>query len=341
MLPDKFRTLFRVAVNAYWEYKPWWTPRCLTTALEEIEIDRPIFILGVQGGRLTLLARMLHRHPDVVTIGGGRTFWVGNNEMDKQYIGELPEDVTLRSPKYQSPTFKTHMTGEEKEHPVFGVERNWVYACDDLLDEYRKTKDDWTPETESQLRRASKESIRAYARDPGTARFLDMSQTFSVKVPLLRKIFPDARFVVQTRNPYATCIKEAEDTSYEWRRHTSLDEKLKIFSSHWRNTYRYAIGDLEGYEHRVIVRYEDLVEEPEGELRRVLEAIHLEYDPDMVPQAHHRLPYGASERHKWFPVRTGVNEKYLERLGPKMASTVQEHVEGVADELGYHSSGSI
>ena len=332
---NKFDRLLQVTVNAYWEYKPWWTPRRWTTALDEIEIDRPIFILGVQGGGLTLLTRMLHRNPNVVTIGGGRTYWVGNNEMDKQYIGELPEDFTLRSPRYQSPTFKTHMTGEEEEHPVFGRERNWVYACDDLLDQYRKTEGDWTWEKEAKLRRAMKESIRAYARDTETARFLDMSQTFSLKVPLLRKIFPDARFVVQTRNPYATCIKEARDDAYEWRRKTGVEQKLTIFAEHWRNTYACAVGDLETYAHKITVRYEDLVEDPEGELRRVAEAVDLEYNPDMVPRAHHQLPLGASESHKWFPVRTGVNKKYLEKLSAHAVSVICKTVGDMAESFGY------
>ncbi|MFB6271675.1 MAG: sulfotransferase [Salinibacter sp.] len=334
---NKLERLLQVAVNAYWEYKPRWTPRRLTTSLDEIEIDCPIFVLGVQGGGLTLLTRMIHRNEDVVTIGGGRAYWVGNNEMDKQYVGELPEDFTLRSPKFQSPTFKSHMKGDEYEHPVFGTERNWVYACNDLLERYRKTEDDWTPAKESQFRRAMRESIRAYASDYANARFVDMSQTFSLKVPLLRKMFPEARFVIQLRDPYATCIKEAQDTSYDWRQAVSMERKLKIFSVHWRNTYAYAIEDTKDYEHKIIVRYEDLVREPEDVLKQVLSTIDIDYDPEMIPRAHHSLPPGASEHHKWYPVRTGANEKYLERLDPGTASIIRKTVDDIAQKYGYQS----
>jgi hypothetical protein len=229
------------------------------------------------------------------------------------------------------------MTGEEIEHPVFGRERNWVYACDDLLDQYRKTKADWTLDKAVRLRRAINESVRAYARDIETARFLDMSQTFSLKVPLLRKIFPDARFIVQTRNPYATCMKEACDDAYEWRRKTELKRKLEIFAEHWRNTYACAVGDLKEHEHKITVRYEDFVEDPEHELRRIAEAVDLAYDPDMVPRAHHRLPFGSSESHKWYPVRTGANEKYLNRLSARTASVIQENVGDMARSFGYQS----
>lgn len=332
---NKLERLVQVAANAYWEYKPRWTPRRLTTPLDEIKIDRPIFVLGVQGGGLTLLARMIHRSERIVTIGGGRAYWVGNNEMDKQYVGELPEDFTLRSPKFQSPTFKTHMKGGEYEHPVFGTERNWVYACNDLLERYRKTEGDWTHDKEAQFKRAIKESIRAYATDYATARFLDMSQTFSLKVPLLRTMFPESRFVIQLRDPYATCLKEAQDHSYDWRRTVSMERKLEIFSSHWRNTYDYAIEDTKDHDHRTIVRYEDLVRDPENVLRQVLSTIDIDYDPDMIPRAHHRLPLGSSEHHKWYPVRTGANEKYFEQLDASVASVIQNTVDDVAHEFGY------
>jgi hypothetical protein len=337
---NRLYTLLRIAVNAYWEYKPWWTPWRLTTSLDEIEIDRPIFILGVQGGGLTLLTRMLHRNPNVVTIGGGRTYWVGNNEMDKHYIGRLPDDFALRSPRYQSPTFKTHLTGDEEDHPVFGLERDWVYACEHFLDRYRKTEDDWTPEKETRLRRAIKESIRAYASDVETARFLDMSQTFSLKVPLLRKIFPDACFVVQSRNPYAVCVRAAKDFRYEWVRELeATDEtrrlKLQLVSEHWRNTFACATEDLEDEDHAVFVRYEDLAANPEEELRRIAEAIDLTYDPDMIPREHHRFPLGAKEQHKWYPLRTDTNQKYLDKLDASTASVIEETVGEIAEPLGY------
>ena len=338
----KMQTLFQLAVNAYWEYRPWWTSRRLTMPLDEIEIDRPIFILGVQGGGLTLLTRMLHRHEHVVTIGGGRAYWVGNNEMDKHYIGQLPEVFTLRSPGYQSPTFKTHMTGKEENHPLFGLERDWVYACEHLLDQYRKTEDDWTQETEDRFIRAIKESVRAYATDPGQARYLDMSQTFALKVPLLRRIFPDARFIVLTRNPYAVCLRAMHDFRYAWvRRMEATREtkllKLKIVAEHWRNTFAFATQDLEDYKRKVFVRHEDLVVHPEEVLQRITEVADLSYDPDMIPREHHQLPLGSKERHKWYPLRTDTNNRHLERLDPAKARLIEKEVEPIASKLGYRA----
>lgn len=175
--------------NAYWEYKPLWTPCRLTTSLRSISIDRPIFVVGVQGAGLTLLTRMLHRNTNVVTIGGGRAFWTGLNEMDKHCVRELPDALTMASPGFQAPTFKDHLSRCGEDHEVFGLMRSWTYATDALIDRYRKTEDDYTSNIDAVIRRRIKEALRAYATKLDRARFLDMSQTFSLKLPLLKKYF--------------------------------------------------------------------------------------------------------------------------------------------------------
>ena len=149
--------LLHRGANVYWEYKPLWTPRRLTTSLEDIPIDRPIFIVGVQGAGLTLLTRMLHRNERVVTIGGGRTFWTGLNEMDKHCIRELPDELTLSSPGFQAPTFKDHISRCGEDHDVFGRERSWVYANDEMVGQYRKTERDWNSGIESTMKKRIKE----------------------------------------------------------------------------------------------------------------------------------------------------------------------------------------
>lgn len=331
----KARVALRVAVNAYWEYKPLYTLRRLTTRLDDIPINRPVFLLGVQGGGLTLLTRILHRHPCVVTIGGGRRYWVGNNEMDKQYIRDLPEALTLRSPGFTSPVFKTHMTGAEERHPVFGRERSWVYACNDLVDRYRQTGADYTPAKAEALQTAIRESLRAYAISPTKARFLDMSQTFILKIPLLQRIFPDARFVIQTRDPYATCYKEATDLRYAWRQEASMGQKLQVFAENWVNSYRFAVQDLEDDPKALFIRYEDLTAAPEDAVRAVTDSIDLPLLPDMLPQLHHTLPWGSTESHKWYPIRENVNDKHRAAVSDEHAQRIRAVVHPLAEKFGY------
>ena len=95
--------------------------------------------------------------------------------------------------------------------------------------------------------------------------------------------------------------------------------------------------DLDDYEHKIFVRYEDLVEQPESLLKQITAAVDLEFDPDMVPRAHHTLPLGSGERHKWFPIRPDTNERYLEQLDVTGAKIIEEQVGPVASQMGYRS----
>jgi hypothetical protein len=333
------RKLVHLSANVYWEYKPIWTARSLYVSLEDIEIDRPIFIVGVQGAGLTLLSRMIHRNRSIVTIGGGRAFWTGNNEMDKHCVRELPDAWTLTSPGFQSPTFKNHAAESEREHEVFGFERCWVYATDEMVDRYRKTADDYTPSIASIAKRRIRESIRAYADDPQRARFLDMSQTFSLKLPLLLEVFPDAKIVVQTRNPYAMCWREATSGGYGyWKQKPPLKRRLELAAEHWGNTYRTLARDLQttGAQH-VVVRFEDLLERSEEELKRVTNVAEVAYHEDMVPRAHHTLPLGSGETFKWHPIRTNANEKYEKELTRDARSIIEDELGNIAGKFGYEN----
>jgi hypothetical protein len=317
-------------VREYWHKKPIWTPRRLFISLENVEVKRPVFFLGTQGGGLTLLTRMLRRNGEFVTIGGGAAFWTGNDEMDKFHVApyRLPEDFALRSPRYNN------MTGAEKEHPKFGVERTWVYASDEMLPDYRKTEEDYSEDTARQLRNFMRRSIRAHSDDGRKARFLDMSQSYALKVPLLRKIFPDATFVVVARNPFVMCWREAtrrpeiDDKYKDWNTRPSLEEAIRIAAEHWANTYSIALADLEELGGGLTVHFEEALRQPEQTMRAITDHVGASYNDDMIPQSHHRLPLGSKERSKWYPIRTDVNSKYLDSVTDEaieiIASTIRE-----------------
>lgn len=95
--------------------------------LDSIPIDRPIFLLGVQGGGLTLIGRMLRRHPHVVSVTGNNSYWAGPDEMQNVLGPMLPPMLT--GLQYKIPS-----------HPQC-PNRDWLYATDDLLPLYRGTRE--------------------------------------------------------------------------------------------------------------------------------------------------------------------------------------------------------
>lgn len=67
---------------------------------ENMPIDRPIFLLDVQCGGLTLVSRMLSRQPSVVSVTGNYRYWSGADEMHTVLDPILPAELTGLAIRY-------------------------------------------------------------------------------------------------------------------------------------------------------------------------------------------------------------------------------------------------
>ena len=78
-------------------------------------IDRPVFLIGTQGGGLTLLSRMLRRHRDVISVAGNCRYWTSADELQNVYGPVLPAELT--GLRYKAP-----------RDPRLPAPRSWTYA---------------------------------------------------------------------------------------------------------------------------------------------------------------------------------------------------------------------
>ncbi len=306
-------------------------PRRFLTDLKAIPIRKPIFLLGVQGGGLTLIARMLRRHPDVVSVTGNASFWAGPDEMQNVMGPLLPPALTGLHHKIPP-------------HPQY-PERDWLYAIDELLPIYRKTSADATEEMARQFQRALRIALAIHARDASRARFVDKSQTFTVRLSLINALLREyePRFVLITRNPYAMCLRAATRVHTFQRLPLTLEERLELAAQHWANSFRCALQDAEEVQYFTIMRFEDVLQEPEQQIRELCAFVHLEFSPEMLPAPGDRFPLGStgSSRgdHKWYPLRLDVNRPYLDALTPRMVDVINSRVEELARCWGYTPEG--
>lgn len=142
---------------------------------------------------------------------------------------------------------------------------------------------------------------------------------------------------MQTRDPFVLCWREATHDNYHyWNEKPPLDRRLELAAQHWRNTYRTILEDLDALGiQAVMVRFEELIAEPEEELRRVTEHVELEYDADMIPRPHHTLPLGSGEAFKWYPIRADVNEKHEQEMTDEARSIIARELTGVGKAFDY------
>lgn len=312
------------------------SPRRLWVPDRRIEIDRPLFVLSVQGGGVTLLARTLYRNRDVVYAGGNADFWAAPDEIHNRphTTRDLPEALIHRSAHF------FNIEGFEQSHPVFGFQRAWLYATDELLPRYRKTEDDLTDEIRTGLRRVVKKLIRAYAPDWRSARFVDKSQLYTIQLALIHAALEDCdpRFVLVTRDPYVTCWR-AVQKEFDRRGVPSpipLEERIRLVVEHWDNSFRLAREDASrlGIDLKH-VRFEDFLEEPKETVRGICDFAELEYSDDMVPAAHHRFHLGAVDAVKWYPLRSSENAGYLEEIDRGLVRALNERAGDLIEAFGY------
>lgn len=150
-----------------------------------------------------------------------------------------------------------------------------------VLDEVRRE------ETRDHLLRA----WLAWADTPDDA-FLEKSPPNIVRIPFFRSLFPEAKFIVWSRDPRAVTM-----ATRKWHKLPVAGHMMN-----WSAAMTRAIANLES--DCILSRYEDFCEDPEGELNRLANFCGLKKRPK------------PRERQQRYTTIKNTNGKYLEAFPP-------------------------
>ena len=176
-------------------------------------------------------------------------------------------------------------------------------------------------------------------KSEGKSYFLDKTPRYYNIIPDLHRTFPQAKFIILYRNPLA-CLSSILNT---W-----VKENLFFLYYYKRDLLNAPILLVEGVKQIkrdvLVIRYEDIVAEPDNKIKRICEYLNIEYEPEMIN-------YGQTGQVNWVfgdkitvnkntkPVKNSVNKwmsldkdtqtwrlyhDYLRMLG-----------ESIINELGY------
>lgn len=299
--------------------------------LDHIPIDRPVFILGVQGGGLTLLARMLRRHPRAVSVTGDNGYWAGPDEMQNVMGSFLPQQLTGLHHKVPP-------------YPKY-EDRDSIYAIESLLPLYREAQQDTSADIRWRFKQAIRLAVHINTQNPMQARFIDKSQTYTVRLGLIRALLRDhhPHFILVWRNPYALCYRSATRARSLVASSKSIEMRLALAAQHWANSFACALRDAAEADNLLELRFEDLLRDPQLCLEEICEFIDLDFRDYMLPQERDEFPLGStgSSRgdHKWYPLRPDVNRRYLDALQSWMVSVLEGRVAQLADRQDYTPDG--
>jgi hypothetical protein len=316
----------------HWRRSRWLLdPRRFVRRYNEVTIDRPVFFVGNQGGGLTLVVRMLRRHPHLVSIVGDHRHWSGPDEMQRVMELRLPKSLKLARVPYNV----------EVQHARLTAPRSWSYATDELLPAYRKTEEDYDKAEAEAFRFLIREALHKQGHGSGS-RFVDKSQVYTVKLRLLQRILADADpyFVLVTRNPYAACYRAAQGKAIDMKRYAatmSLEERIELCAQHWDNAMRCALNDAPSLRRFKVIAFERVLSEPMPAIRDLCDFLGLVYDDDLLPQPHHEIPFGTRFLDRWYPLKPEVNDAYLRRAEAEHLRIIERRCGETAERLGYAS----
>lgn len=316
-------------INSLWFY--WkrnnWVFSHASYKLDDRKIISPIFLIGNQGGGLTLLSRMLRRNNSVVSVTGNSKYWAGASEMQNVYELILPRELSgirIKAPKHKKLT----------------PPRSWSYACNDLINLYRKTEADANKKLSKEFKRIIALSIKRHGGKIDRPRFIDKSQSYSVKVSFINELLKDCNpyFIHVTRNPYATIYRAASGKAGDMKRYSkymNLDERFEICLQHWYNTANCIEEDKYKINNYLRIKFEDILLNPNYILKNICEFINLKFSKDMIPQQHHKLPLGTTYKERWYPLRVDVNDQYLNKIPKQYVDRIFNKCGRYAEMYGY------
>lgn len=263
----------------------------------------PFFIVGSARSGTTLLRLMLNAHPDVAVPPESRFVVELWTEAPRVNVRELLAKLAAH-PRFQAWDLPIEMV----EHELDGA-------------------------AEAPYSVAIEAAYRAYARVNGKKRWGDKTPRYVESIPLLAKLWPDSRFVHLVRDGRNVALSYAD---------VPFGPKNVVKAAQlWASRVRMGIEAGRELEHGryLEIRYEDLVDDAEGEAKDLCEFLGLEFDSGM-------LDYTERARGAVLPRAKKYNPHVAERPISKVRSweesmpaaqvEVFEAVAGdVLSELGY------
>lgn len=282
-----------------------------------ISIEKPIFLLGTQGGGLTLIARMLSKNNLVITVTGNSDYWAGADEMQNVYSPILPNTLT-------------------------GIDNiGWRYASNKFIGNHRLDENDVSEADKKKFQKIIRWTVHQYKKKKEQNRFLDKSQLFTVKIRYINALCEDLnpKFLLISRNPYAMCLRALKHDAYkEIIRRSGRKKALATAAEHWNNSFKYALIDKERVTDFFHVKFEEILAHPEENLKKICSFCDLCYDSNMLPKESDRIPFGSSRLNRWYPIRKDVNKKYLKNILKEEVNIINRICGKTASKLGYFAA---
>ncbi len=178
----------------------------LARSIAAQRVDRPVYICGLPRAGTTITLQMLSEHPDVVTHKYADFLMPYMPYVWNKVFPKIPVDA-MRKPVPRIHRDRIEVTRDSAE---MGEEILWEHFFPHIHDESNYSVLDATTSNPG-FERFYDEHLRKLALVRGRSRYVSKAILCVVRMQYLRRLFPDARFLLYVRNPIdhvASLIKQ-------------------------------------------------------------------------------------------------------------------------------------
>lgn len=231
-----------------------WTP---TPPAEK----EPVFLIGFPRSGTTLLEQMLDAHPGVHSIEEKPTVELASNDMHTllQVKANLKKELSR------------NMSWRDKSYRV------WRMMADLSEDEIRK------------LRARYEEVVHSFVDWDGSRTLVDKMPLNIASIGAILRLYPNARFIVALRHP-CDCVLSSFMQGFQLNTAMANFVDIHQAARFYRQTMRVLWRAQEAFDlsdRMLYIRYEDVLEDQERELTRVLRFMDLDWDPAVAEYHEH------------------------------------------------------
>lgn len=267
------------------------------------EAGAPFFIIGSARSGTTLLRLMLNAHPEVAV------------PPESRFVVELYKSSDAVDATQLLAALARHKRFEAWDLPIEAV------------------RDELGPGVSAAYADVMRAAYRAYARVHGKRRWGDKTPRYVEHLPLLSKLFPDARFIHLVRDGRNVALSYA-DLPFGPK---TVAKAARLWAE--RVASGVANGRDLGSDRYLEIRYEDMVEDAEGQAKELCDFLDLPFDPGMLDyteRARDAVLPRASRYNPHVVEAPRTHVRTWEKDMPESHVEIFEAVAGpVLDRLGY------
>lgn len=297
-------------------------------------MQQPVFILGLTKSGTSLLRNLLDSHPSLFAIPSESHFFQNTRHWVSYYFRRT-KPAHLSFDQMKEELFKwveLLNTTTEQVTDAF-TEGRWN------LDLVRETLFETKIES---LKGLSDVYVKAMYRGlfndemPESLNFVEKSVENAEFALEWQKLYPNARFVHIIRNPYSNIVALRKYAGYSkrWQRKFPY---LKTSLYSMQNSYYFLYKNQTILENYKVIRYEDLIAEPDSTMRGICDFLDIPFDKCLLQPTILGSPWeGNSTSGNKF---SGISKENLERWQSEISSleirVINQFMDFVLEDFGY------